>query len=188
MIEEKKPDRPNLELELFNQWLKDFDSESDRAAVILGAAKLDLALRELLTKRFMPNPSGQDDLFDADKPISTLSARINVAYRLGLIDKPFAKSLHLVRKIRNEFAHEAVGANLAAGSHRDRVKELVTPFRGKKGFEELVSRTPTDFSEASRYFRTVLVVLIGRLEGARQATPTVDETDLFGIMPPSWIE
>ena len=187
MAKEKKPNTKSssLELVLFNQWFDEFSKESDRAAVILGAAKLDLGLRGLLARRLLPNPSGQDELLDTDKPISTFSARINLAYRLGLIDKRFANWLHLIRRIRNDFAHEAVGAELGSGSHRDRVKELVAPFRKNKRFERLASKYPSKLPQASKYFRTVLSILVVRLEGATRSTRTVDETDAYDIMPPS---
>ncbi len=186
MAKEQKPSKTSSSFELvqFNQWHAEFSKESDRAAVILGAAKLDLGLRDLLARKLLPNPSGQDELLDTDKPISSFSARINLAYRLGLIDKQFANWLHLIRRIRNDFAHEAVGADLGSGSHRDRVKELVSPFRKKKQFEELASKYPSKLPQASKYFRAVLSVLIVRLEGATQSTRTVDETDAYDIMPP----
>lgn len=190
MAEQQKRSKKSesFQLRLFNQWLTEFSRESDRAAVILGAAKLDLAIRELLVKKFRPNPSGQDELFDTDKPISSFSARINVAYRLGLIDKQLANSLHLIRRIRNDFAHEAIGANLGAGSHRDRVKVLCAPFLKKKHFEALVSKTSSSrLSHASRYFRTVLTIIVVRLEGATLNTSVVDDEGAFGLVPP-WSE
>lgn len=189
MAEQQKPSKKSesFELRLFNQWHTEFSRESDRAAVILGAAKLDLVLRELLVKKFLPNPSGQDELFDTDKPISTFSARINVAYRLGLIDKQLANSLHLIRRIRNDFAHEAVGAELGAGSHRDRVKVLSAPFLKNKHFEALVSKHSSKLSHASKYFRTVLSIMVVRLEGAILNTCVVDDKDAYGLVPP-WSE
>ena len=190
MAEEPKPstERESLELQLFNQWHKEFSTESDRAAVILGAAKLDLALRELLVKKFLPNPSGQDDLFDTDKPISTFSARINVAYRLGLIDKQFAYSLHLIRRIRNDFAHEAVGAELGSGSHWDRVKGLAAAFRKNKHFEDFASKYYSKLPEASKCFRAVLTVMVVRLEGAIGSSLAVGDDDAWGIIPGTWME
>lgn len=188
-MSEKKPTDsigPSLELQLFTQWHEEFSGESDRAAVILGAAKLDLSLRELLVGRLLPNASGQDELFDTDKPISTFSARINVAYRLGLIDKQFSNLLHLVRRIRNDFAHEAVGAELGAGSHRDRVRLLAAPFLKKKQFETFAANQYSAHSEASRCFRLVLTILVVRLQLATEAIKVVDETAAVGVMPIAW--
>lgn len=144
---QQSPD--SFELVLVKLWHQEFNAESDRAAVILGASKLDQLLRELLVKKFLPNPTSQDDLFDSDKPIASFSSRINVAYRLGLIDKQFANSLHLIRRIRNEFAHEAVGASLGEGAHRDRVKTLVAAFSKNKYFEEYCSNSQLNLNYQS---------------------------------------
>jgi hypothetical protein len=187
--EPKAPAGPeNFELQLFALWHKEFKGESDRAAVILGAAKLDLVLRELLVRKFLPSPSGQDELFDTDKPISTFSARINVAYRLGLIDRQFARMLHLVRRIRNDFAHEAVGAELRSGSHRDRVKELAAPYLKNKHFEAFASKFFPGLDHASQCFRSVLTILVVRLDGATENLSSVEDKDAYDIMPPSWLE
>lgn len=177
----------SFELQLSKLWHSEFSAESDRAAVILGASKVDQLLRELLVKKFLPNPTGQDELFDSDKPISTFSARINVAHRLGLIDKQFASSLHLIRRIRNEFAHEAVGAELGTGAHRDRVRILVAPFVNNKHFEEYCSKFFSGQSEASKRFRGFLFILIVRLAGAIERTKAVEDKDAYDIIPPYWL-
>src|SRR5688572_7702181 len=80
--------------------------ESDRAAVIISAAMLEDALETMLRSRLVPVAAQSDSLFDgAYAPISTFSAKIDVAFRFGLISGLFAKSLHLVRRVRNDFAH-----------------------------------------------------------------------------------
>lgn len=55
-------------------------------------------------------------------PLSIFSAKIHLCYRMGLIDSAIARTLHLIIKIRNNFAHEVTGCKLDSGSHRDRVK------------------------------------------------------------------
>src|SRR5438128_2585584 len=90
----------------FKRFAEDFKSESDRAAVILGAAKLDMMLFQILQARLVSCATGKDELLEGDNPLSTFSARINVAFRLGLITSELARALHLVRRIRNSFAHE----------------------------------------------------------------------------------
>src|SRR5438270_10281747 len=39
-----------------------------------------------------------------------------------------SRALHLIRRIRNSFAHEVSGAKLDSGPHRDRIRELAAPF------------------------------------------------------------
>lgn len=57
------------------------------------------------------------------------SSKINFVYRFGLIDSDLARALHLVRRIRNSFAHEVSGCSLTSGAHSDRVRELARPLK-----------------------------------------------------------
>src|SRR5690348_13100633 len=85
---------------------QEFSKETDRAAVIVAASMLDELLRTILVARLVPVSSATDELFDgANAPVGTFSARIEMAYRVGLVSVKFARDLHLVRKIRNDFAH-----------------------------------------------------------------------------------
>ena len=106
----------------------DLADESDRAAVIIAAAKLDNELRDLIVSRLVPSPTSEDDLVDGDRALGAFSARIKMAYRLGLIDAEVARSLDIVRRIRNQFAHEAHASSLSSSEHVQRVKELAKPF------------------------------------------------------------
>jgi hypothetical protein len=129
------------------EFRNEFSKETDRAAVILSAAKIDELLRLAIIKRLFPSPTSRDDLLEPEEPLGTLRARIDIAYRLGLIDSAFARALHLIRKIRNDFAHESSGATLSSGAHADRVRELALPWRkiiekANEALPELVSDTP----------------------------------------------
>jgi hypothetical protein len=150
----------------FTEFVQEFKTPSDRAAVILGVARIDLCLYHLLQRVLRPNTSKSDELLEGDSPLSTLSARINVCYRMGLIDPEFARCLHLIRKTRNIFAHETSGSTLNSGSHRDRVRELVTPFLAIKAFVGFRDYFFAGFEGASRDFRAVVALLVLRLEGA----------------------
>lgn len=126
---EKKKLRDGHDWSSFKQFVDEFKNESDRAAVVLGAAKLDLVLYQIIQAYLIPSATGNDELLDGDSPLGTFNAKINFAYRIGLIDLNYARSLHLVRKIRNSFAHEVSGCSLTSGAHSDRVRELALPFK-----------------------------------------------------------
>lgn len=117
-----------ISTEEFEKFADEFKNESNRAAVILGTSQLDLPLYQLMETFLLPNASSKNELLGGDSPFSTFSSRINIRFRLGLIDAEFCRALHLVRKIRNSFAHEVPGVSLESGSHRGRIKELVAPF------------------------------------------------------------
>ncbi len=104
---------------------KEFNKESDRAAVILAASIFDNSLTELLKNHLVSNASSKDDLFDsANSPLSTFSAKITMAHRLGLHSSTFTRDLHLIRKIRNEFAHNIHGCTFEDSRVKSRTLEL----------------------------------------------------------------
>lgn len=150
----------------FQTFMRDFLNESDRAAVILGAAKLDLLLKQTLERVLLPSASNVDDLLDIEKPLGSFSSRIRAAHRLGVIDTQFSRALHLIRKIRNDFAHEAHGSSLALGSHRDRVRELAAPFLEYVHIDPRLAklRREVRLSAASFDFRLALAITAARLE------------------------
>lgn len=103
-------DEINLELYLANY--REYEAfrtvvreETDRAAAVLGAAYLDSLLEQLLSHYFI-HDSVVEQLLKTDGPLGTFSARINASFALGLIPPGVQRDLHLVRKIRNAFAHK----------------------------------------------------------------------------------
>lgn len=97
--------------------------EGGRGAVLLGAARLDLALEKLLKATMNPHTGGEDNLFEPDRPLGTFSAKIALCYRLGLIDKQVEHALQMIRKVRNDFAHSFEDASLADHAHRNRLSK-----------------------------------------------------------------
>jgi len=76
--------------------------ESDRGAAILGASYIEERLREMLLN-FMIQSDESEKLLN--RQLSTFDSRISLAFGLGLINRDEYLSLDLLRKIRNEFAH-----------------------------------------------------------------------------------
>ncbi|MFH1866434.1 MAG: hypothetical protein ABIK85_11190 [Candidatus Eisenbacteria bacterium] len=155
---------PQIDWSEFDQFVTEFKGETDRAAVILGAAKLDLLLLQILQRVLLPCPRSSDELFDGDAPLSTFSARIALLHRLGVIDDAFARELHLIRRTRNAFAHEVLGCRLDSGGHRERVKEVYLPFRDLKFTGFFQSHYFDKEKGPSADFRTALAILVARLE------------------------
>lgn len=56
--------KPSSWIKPFREFVTEFSGESDRAAVILGAAKLDYLLYQILQKYLIPNASGRDELLE----------------------------------------------------------------------------------------------------------------------------
>ena len=81
--------------------------ETDRGVALMAAAYLDSQLESLLTKYFVDDARVSADLLSGSGGLSTFSARIDMAYLLALVSPLGRRDLHLIRKIRNEFAHNA---------------------------------------------------------------------------------
>jgi hypothetical protein len=90
-----------------DMFLEEFKNESDRGAVLISLSYIDDLLRIIIQRRLVPvNEKKQDTLFDLpNSPIGTLSSKINLSYRLGLISEEFQMVLNKLREIRNESAH-----------------------------------------------------------------------------------
>lgn len=179
-----------------NQWhdvVEEFSRESDRAGVILASARLEELLYELLERVLIPITGSRDDLLDADGPISTFSARIQLSYRMGLISAATARALNLIRKIRNSFAHEAHGVTLDAGAHRDRVRQLVLPMAKNKSFNELHKHFAKthfrDKSDSAVDFYTAVAFLLMDLDFTLDsAEPIPTSTAPTGIADPETVD
>jgi DNA-binding MltR family transcriptional regulator len=133
--EEKKSKKKSFFAD--QQWqymFAQFEKESDRAAVILIASVLDENLTTILKSYLVAISNSNDSLFEsATSPLSNFSSKIDIAYRIGLISRKFARDLHIIRKIRNDFAHDIYGCSFENGSVISRIKELENSFH--KSFE-----------------------------------------------------
>lgn len=108
--------------------MEEFQKESDRAAVIVGAAFLDEHLLDLL-RGFLVADGEANRLLAPDGPLGSFGTRIRAAYCMGLISNDERNDLVLVQRIRNAFAHDLHGLSfdneriksrclqLSAGAH-----------------------------------------------------------------------
>jgi len=152
-------------------FINDLAAETDRAAVILTASKMEIMLGQILQKALLPCATSKDDLLEGEgRPLSTFSARIDLTHRLGLIDGICARALHQIRRIRNEFAHELSEGSLNIGAHRDRVKSLVAPFENsaaliglKEAYLKGREATPRD---TFRIIATILPVYLNLIHNS----------------------
>jgi DNA-binding MltR family transcriptional regulator len=165
----------------------DLEGESDRAVVIVAVAKLDQLLRDLIVARLVPSSKSDDELVDGDRPLGTFSARISIAFRLGLIDAEFARSLDLIRRIRNEFAHEARLASLSSDEHIKRVKELARPFHRDPKFLDFMFRNrktvrrPASKSYVTKEFIACVTMLAGWMRAATEVITPLSSSGALRI-------
>jgi hypothetical protein len=101
--------------------------ESDRGCVVLAVAWIEDDLTRLLKRHLLPSPrtsESSDELFGVQGYLGTFSAKIDLAYRLGLIRRSVHQCLHLGRRIRNDFAHLSGDLSFSTPSISDRVSEI----------------------------------------------------------------
>lgn len=86
---------------------KEVRGASDRATALIYAVALDAAIENCLKRRMVAlSIEETDQLFRGVAPLSSFSAKINVAYALHAFGKKTKRDLHFIREIRNGFAHE----------------------------------------------------------------------------------
>ncbi len=86
--------------------LKRVLSRTHAGVALAGAAIIEQGLERVLLSRMRKlNRAKRDRLFEGYGPLSTFSAKIDVAFALGLIDPGIYDRLTVVRKVRNKFAH-----------------------------------------------------------------------------------
>ncbi len=98
--------------------------ESDKGAVLVGAALVDNFLRTLFEK-VAPAGMGKKALaalLDYPGALSSVSAKADVAFATRLIGKRLHQSIHALRKIRNDVAHSPQSFRLS--DHRARLSRM----------------------------------------------------------------
>jgi mannitol operon repressor len=94
-------------------FLREIQAESDRGAALVGAAIIDERLVETLRAFMVSNKAASSLLDGGNAPLGTFSSRIDAAFALALIDAEEHRECHIIRKIRNEFAHSRHGLSFA---------------------------------------------------------------------------
>lgn len=94
-------------VEEFQNFRNSLNQESDRGSALMAAAFIDNKVGELLHSFFIDNKKIYERLFESNGALATFSSKIDLAFLLGLIPKNIFDDLHLLRKIRNDFAHNA---------------------------------------------------------------------------------
>jgi DNA-binding MltR family transcriptional regulator len=104
--------------------LEQLNKESDRGVALIAAAYLDATLESMLRKYLVDDAVVVDELFKHPGALSGFSARIRMAYCLGLIGPDLRHNLDIVRDIRNDFAHDIEHTSFDTDSVRDRCSNL----------------------------------------------------------------
>lgn len=141
--------------------------ETDRGCALTAGAYLDELLRRLLGLYLRDERNVVEQFFAASGFLSSFSAKIDMAYSLGLLEEDTRAALHLVRKIRNEFAH--ISAGLAF--RQDRIASRCASLNSDRSL-----------SPRQRFVRATLA-LVGTLYAALKTVERCKPMDMLAATP-----
>lgn len=108
--------------------IRTLGDESERGMAVLVGAELDRAL-ELVLRAYLPPGKARKELFSGGTPpLGPFSNKINLCRALHLITEDEHSLLHVIRKIRNEFAHNR-NASFASPNIRSLAESIDLDYR-----------------------------------------------------------
>ncbi len=107
----------------YQQMVVLFHGETDRGAAVLAGSYVENFLAAYL-KFQMVDQSLSERLFSDGGSLSSFSQRIDFAQAFGFLPSSVCAQLHLIRKIRNHFAHHPKSASFTESPVRNYANEL----------------------------------------------------------------
>lgn len=86
--------------------LEEIEEQSDRGAAIVAVAWVEESITAALESFLHHEPNSWKRLFAGSGPLANLSSKIDLCRLLGLITDTIRSDLHIIRDVRNEFAHQ----------------------------------------------------------------------------------
>jgi DNA-binding MltR family transcriptional regulator len=101
-----------LPIEEYQNFFLSLVNESERGLAIISFAYIDTMMQSLMLAEFNPQVSGgAESLLSPQGPLDTASARSKMCAALNWITQDTYRDLDLLRKIRNEFAHNPLATS-----------------------------------------------------------------------------
>jgi hypothetical protein len=107
------------------QAVAEMEAAADRPAAIVIASLVESRLTSAIQAAMVNLPELRASFFRADGPLGNFGTKIDLARLAGLLSEDAHNDLHIVRKIRNEFAHRLVPTSF---DKNDRVRDLARQF------------------------------------------------------------
>jgi hypothetical protein len=106
-LKKRLKDRPTTED--ITRATEELMTDGHRGTAVLSCALLDDLIKfGILCNMVTLTPTEHDELFVGYKPLASFSAKIQLAYAIGLIGKKVRHDLNSIREIRNAIAHTAL--------------------------------------------------------------------------------
>lgn len=133
--------------EVAGQLLDKLLNESGRGAILIGTSHVDEHLTMLIEAVFPSNRKVyKNRLLKYPGPISSFSAKIELAYAFRLIDETLYNSLNALRKIRNEAAHSSSAFDLVDIAEKIKLVYSLGP-----GVPDVIKRRATEIMVTMKF-------------------------------------
>lgn len=168
-------------LEHLNKFLSVVHTQDDAAMVLSLATFIEESLGRLLLSYFRTCKATKDLIEGFNAPLGTLGSRIKAAYSFGLVTEDQYKDLEILRKVRNQFAHNWEGVSLERNDIQAMIGQLSCytftskPIEGNSR-EKLLGTISTCCVE--------LQIFLARIE-AGKAERAPDVSHRLSTMPPT---
>ncbi len=122
----KPPANPHGEplIDGLNSVFESLHEHDERGLVLTLAALAEDSLGVLLINYLREEKQAKELVEGFNAPLGTFSSRIKAAFSLGLLIKDSYDTLEVLRKIRNEFAHNWTGVSLDRQDIDIRIRQL----------------------------------------------------------------
>jgi DNA-binding MltR family transcriptional regulator len=135
-----------------------------RPLIIVGAAKIDQLLTEILRQYLLPKfakVKEQDELLEGDNPLTTFSSRIKICCRLGLLEDRLFATLNRLRLIRNLCAHQ-INFDASKSPIREHLNEFYAQIASRPAFKLTKERffNTSELSDTERLQCSLLTLCV----------------------------
>ena len=120
----QKPIKPSPLVKELIAKTDEIKQESPRARIIIFLSYIDELLKKLLIAKLVISPGRGDELFDPGEPMFYFGARIELAYRLGMISSQMKHDLDMLRRIRDICAHDHSKKSFENDEIKSRVDQI----------------------------------------------------------------
>jgi hypothetical protein len=138
-------------MDALNRMLSIVPMHDERGRVLCLAAFAEEALGRLLIGYLREEKQAKELVEGFNAPLGTLAARIKAGFAMGLISREQFENLEILRRIRNEFAHNWEEVSLERGG----LKSLVGKLHGY-----IVNNEKATGDETSRLTSTISTILV----------------------------
>jgi hypothetical protein len=115
--------------------IDEIEKQNDRGAAIIAGALLEDFVVDAIKTRLLPDEKVIDQFLTGMGPLATFSAKIDMAYLLKIVTSDCRRVMHIIRRVRNEFAHGLQPLSFETPRIQDMCSNLITT---PEGFEQLV--------------------------------------------------